>query len=117
MATTSPPKKDTPEYSLDRIRELGEQGKVFLLNPETTLRQMDTYSYNIYDLHDCLAGLREDEFRHSEFYDDVKKWNDVYKVKWHNETVDVVEFLYVKVRLNRDESLTLVVSFHPEGAR
>jgi hypothetical protein len=117
MATTSPPRKDTPEYSLDRIKALGQSGQVFLLNPETTLRQMDTYSYDMQDLRDCLAGLRADEFRHSEFYDDVNKWNDVYKVEWRNEKVDIVEFLYVKVRLNRDESFTVVVSFHPEGAR
>lgn len=111
MVTDITERRDRPEYSLTRIHELARQRSVFYVgNAE---RDAANLSYGLDDVSECIESLTSKDFRHSERYNRVGAWRDVYFVRYCGPT-NCVDELYIKLRLDRDCIFIYLDSFHQQ---
>lgn len=106
-------RRDEAEYSLDGIRRLAEFGQIELRGRRQR-RHLAELDYQLEDVCECLIALQEHHFSHSERYENVRLWHDVYKI-CHTGRDGVTHDMYIKMRLDRDCIVIELCSFHPEG--
>lgn len=109
---TETERRDSPEYSLTRVHELAAQGHVRYLSGRVQ-RDVENLSYAPKDVHKCLQTLNNCHFHHAERYPQEKAWLDVYLVAYPGPA-DVLDELYVKLKLDRDCIYVGLASFHRE---
>lgn len=105
-------RRDSPEYSLTRIRELAAEGCVRYLGRRVQ-RDVENLSYAPEDVHKCLQTLNNCHFHHAERYPPARPWFDVYLVPFTGPA-GVLDELYVKLKLDRDCIYVELASFHRE---
>ncbi|MGB0721758.1 MAG: type II toxin-antitoxin system MqsR family toxin [Gammaproteobacteria bacterium] len=110
MVTPDSEKRETPEYSLERVRDLAERGSVQFAGSRV-FRDVENLGYAPENVHDCLRKLDKQHFRHSIWYSKTKSWNDVYRLSFMAPSGDV-DHLYIKLKLNRDCVVVVLQSFH-----
>ena len=110
MVSDNTERRDRPEYSLSRVRELAEWGSVDYAT-SAVQRDVENLAYAPEDVHRCLQTLEESQFCHAERYHDSRVWLDVYRIRYPAPTGDV-DPLYLKLKLNRDCVTVLLFSFH-----
>jgi motility quorum-sensing regulator / GCU-specific mRNA interferase toxin len=81
---TETERRDNPEYSLLRVRELAAQGHVRYLSGRVQ-RDVENLSYAPEDVHKCLQTLNNCHFHHAERYAQGKPWFDVYLLPYASE--------------------------------
>ena len=113
MVSVKEERRSNKEYSLNRIRELAEQGQVDYMFRRVT-RHVENLGYSPDDVHKCLSCLGEENYRGTVRYDG-KLWLDEYLISYIGPTGHTDE-LYIKLKLNRDCIVIQLASFHPEGA-
>jgi hypothetical protein len=104
-------RRDSPTYSLTRLKELGKAESVHLTQRST--RESQDLGYSFEQVCECLAELEPQDFDQSILYESTPFWLDVYKMR-NATTASRVDDLYIKIRLNRDCILVTVCSFHVE---
>src|SRR5690606_30945327 len=111
MVNDGTQKKQRPEYSLNRVRELARSQQVAYVG--NTERDVANLSYSLSDVCDCLMSLAEDHFSQAIKYPDKPKWYDVYLVRY-GAYGHCIDDLYIKLSLDRDCILIHLHSFHQQ---
>jgi len=106
-------RRQRPEYSLDRVRELAREGRVSYGSSRVT-RHVENLEYAPEDVHRCLACLEPSHYRGSVRYEGTGPWLDEYLITFIGPR-GCTDDLYIKLKLNRDCILIVLASFHPEG--
>jgi hypothetical protein len=109
MVTPITFRKDTPDYSLNRIHELAKAGQVEYVG--TCERDVGNLSYDLDEVCRCLQCLTKANFDHSERYDEKKSWRDVYLTQYRGPA-ECIDDLYIKLRLDHDCTVIYLHSFH-----
>jgi motility quorum-sensing regulator/GCU-specific mRNA interferase toxin len=102
--------RDTPEYSLERVRTLAKDGSVYF-GSRKVQRDIANLSYAPEDVHKCLQTLNECHFHRAERYAARGPWFDVYLISYAGPS-GAIDDLYVKLKLDRDCIVVILASFH-----
>lgn len=105
-------RRDRPEYSLQRIREIAAQGKVQYLSSRVTM-DVENLEFTPDDVHECLRALEAKHFRGSVRYEGSRAWLDEYLICCKGQR-DSSDNLYIKLKLDRDCIWIYLASFHRE---
>lgn len=105
-------RRDRPEYSLRRIREMAGQGKVRYLSARVTM-DVENLGFTPDDVHECLGALEAKHFRGSVRYEGSRVWLDEYLISCSGQR-DISDNLYIKLKLDRDCIWIYLASFHRE---
>ena len=114
MVTPKSIRRNNPEYSLQRIKELASKGKVHYGSKDVQ-RDITNLSYALSDVCDCLNSLEPDHYVESILYENVPSWLDVYLCSWQKEGGSV-DPLYIKLKLDKNCITIVLASFHREGS-
>lgn len=114
MVTRKSDRRNSPEYSLTRIKELASKGKV-LYGSRDVQRDITNLTYSLSDVCDCLNSLEPDHYVESILYENMPSWLDVYLCTWQLEG-GALDPLYIKLKLDRDCITIVLASFHREGS-
>lgn len=106
-------RRKTPDYSLERIRELASRGQIDLAS-RRVLTDTENYGYGPEELGRCLSALTKEDFRYAERYTPRGPWLDVYRCQWPAPDGSRTDDLYIKLRLSTDCMLVALFSFHPD---
>jgi hypothetical protein len=112
MVTDKDEMRNTPEYSIQRIRELAASGHVRYMST-TVERDVQNLEYIPDDVHECLARLDKSHYYNSIRYAGRKYWLDVYHITCQGQTA-FQDNLYIKLKLDRDCIWIDLASFHRE---
>ena len=110
MVTKGDERRDRPEYSLDRIRQLAKSGKVVFGSRRVEL-DWQNLNYSPEEIHACIANLEPGDFRQSVKYHNRRFWMDEYRLRWRS-SAGHLDSLYLKLHLNRDLIIVILDSFH-----
>lgn len=113
MVTRNGERRNQPEYSLQRVRELARTGSVDY-GSRRVVRHVENLGYAPEDVCRCLAGLEAGHYRESIRYRENGPWLDVYLITCTGPAGHA-DSLYIKLKLNRDCIVVVLESFHPEG--
>lgn len=100
MVTNNEIKRDTPEYSLNRIQALASRSKL-TYGSKDVQRDITNLSYSLADVCECLSSLNTSHYVKSIRYQNTQLWLDVYCYNWRL-TGQQTDPLYVKLKLNKD---------------
>ena len=114
MVTPKSSRRNNPEYSLTRIKELASKGKV-LYGSHDVQRDIVNLSYSLSDVCDCLNSLEPNHYVESILYENTPTWLDVYLCIWQKADGSR-DPLYIKLKLNKDCITIVLASFHREGS-
>ena len=114
MVTPKSSRRSTPEYSLNRIKELAAKGCVEY-GSRSVQRDISNLSYLLCDVCDCLNALEPSHYVESILYANTPRWLDVYLCTWQNEG-GTRDPLYIKLKLDKDCITIVLASFHREGS-
>lgn len=105
-------RRDRPEYSLHRVREMAAQGNVRYLSSRVTT-DVENLEFTPDNVHECLRALEERHFRGSVRYEGTRAWLDEYLITCKGQR-DIGDNLYIKLKLDRDCIWIYLASFHRE---
>lgn len=105
------------EYSLPRVRELAREKQIVYVSRKVQ-RDISNLGYTMDDVCTCLASLQDGDYRESLQYAENSPWLDVYRKLWSGCDTGQLEpdSLYIKLKLNRDCTTVVIMSFHRDGA-
>lgn len=110
MVNQGDERRNRPEYSLDRIRQLAKSGKVVFGSRRVEL-DCDNLGYSPEEIYECVASLEPDDFRQSVKYPNRRFWMDEYRLRWRSNSGHI-DPLYFKLHLNRDVIIVILDSIH-----
>jgi hypothetical protein len=114
VTQNSTSKRQHPEFSLNRIKELATKGKVNYGSRDVH-RDVVNLSYSFTDVCNCLCELDESNYIESICYEKYSGWFDVYHSAWQLAE-QPSDPLYLKLKLDRDCTTIVLASFHREGS-
>jgi len=110
MVTQGDERRDSPKYSLNRIRQLAQSGQVVFGSRRVEL-DCHNLGYSPEEIHECIASLQPDDLRQSVRYSNRRFWMDEYRLRWRSNSGHL-DPLYFKLHLNRDVIIVIVDSIH-----
>jgi len=113
MVSDTEERRDFKAYSLERIRELAENGHIHYMSRRVFIHT-ENLGYSPDDVNKCIASLTDANYRGTVRYDG-KAWLDEYLISYTGPSGHVDD-LYIKLKLNRGCVVIQLASFHPEGA-
>lgn len=110
MVSDDKARRDFPAYALAHVKELAIQEKV---NYRSWRVEGDVFNlgYSLGEVCQCIAGLEEGQFQHSELPPKQKRWQDVYHCRWLVKP-GCPDDLYVKLMLTKSTLTVELCSFH-----
>ena len=110
MVTSQPERKTTPEYCLDRIRDLASSGQVAYGARRVEI-DCENLGYGPEEVCECIASLEAGDFVGAVSYRNRPFWMDEHQIRWRS-AAGTADQLYLKLHLNRNMIIVTLDSFH-----
>ncbi|SRR6056297_591730 len=103
-------RKTTPEYCLDRIRDLASSGQVVYGTRRIGI-DCENLGYGPEEVWEYIASLEPGDFVSAVRYPNRPFWMDEYRIRWRS-AAGTADQLYLKLHLNRNMIIVTLDSFH-----